>query len=75
MTSQTKQILKEVLSLAPIERAELIESMFRSFNYSSRNNVDALWAKEAEERIDAFEEGKLKSVSVRKVLQKIDKLK
>lgn len=75
MTLQTKQILKEMLSLPPIERAELIESMFHSFDYSGRDNFDALWAKEAEERIDAFEEGKLKSVSVKKVLQKIEKLK
>ena len=75
MTLQTKQIFEEVLSLPPVERAELIEKVFHSFDYSGRNNFDALWAKEAEARIDAFEQGKLKDVPARKVFQRIEKLK
>jgi len=75
MTLQTKQIFKKVLLLPPVERAELIERVFHSFDYSGRNNFDALWAKEVEARIDAFEEGKLKAVPAKKVFQRIEKLK
>ena len=75
MTQQTQQILKKALSLPPIERAELVEKVFDSFNGSSKINFDHLWAQEAESRIDAFEKGKLKSISVKKVFQRIEKLK
>jgi len=75
MTYQTQQILKKTLSLPPIERAELVEKVFDSFNGSRKNNLDRRWAQEVESRIDAFEEGKLKAVSAKKVFQKIEKLK
>jgi putative addiction module component (TIGR02574 family) len=75
MTYQTQQILKKALSLTPIERAELVEKVFDSFNSSQKNSFDHLWAQEAESRIDAFEKGKLKAVSAKKVFQKIEKLK
>ena len=75
MTPQIKQIFRKALSLPPIERAELIERVFRSFDYSNKNNFDALWAKEAEARIDALEKGKLKTVPAKKVFQKIKKIK
>ncbi len=57
MTTGTKQILKKALSLSPIERAELIEKLFDSFEFSDRESIDSLWADEAEKRIDAFERG------------------
>jgi len=75
MTLQTKQIFRKALLLPPIERAELIERVFRSFDHSGKNNFDALWAKEAEARIDAFDRGKLKAVPAKKVFQKIGKIK
>jgi putative addiction module component (TIGR02574 family) len=75
MTIQAKQILKKALLLPPTERAELIEMVFNSFNYRNEYNFDVLWAKEAESRIDAFEKGKLKAIPVKKVFQRIEKLK
>ena len=75
MTYQTQQILKKALGLPPIERAELVEKVFDSFNGAQKNKLDYLWAQEAEARIDAFEKGKLKAVSAKKVFQKIEKIK
>mgnify|MGYP001581629771 FL=1 len=75
MTQQTQQILKNALRLPPIERAELVEKVFDSFNGSQKINFDRQWAQEAEARIDAFEKGKLKAVSAKKVFQKIEKIK
>lgn len=75
MTIQAQQILKKALLLPPIERAELIEKIFNSFDYHGKDNFDALWAKEAEARIDAFERGKLKAIAAKKVFQEIEKIK
>lgn len=75
MTYQTQQVLKKALCLPPIERAELVEKVFDSFNGYQENNFDHLWAQEAESRINAFEKGKLKAVSAKKVFHKIEKLK
>jgi len=44
-----------------VERAELVEQIFLSFDFPSRNENDALWAKEAEDRIDAYDRGDIKS--------------
>jgi len=73
MTADTKQILKRALSLSPIERAELIEKLFHSFEFSDRKSIDSLWADEAEKRIDAFEKGSLPAISAKKVFKKIEK--
>lgn len=75
MIQQTQQILEKALKLPPIERAELVEKVFDSFNGSQENNFDHLWAQEAESRIDTFEKGKLKAVIAKKVFQKIEKIK
>jgi putative addiction module component (TIGR02574 family) len=75
MTLQTKEILKKALLLPPVERAELIEQVFQSFDCDNKNDFDALWAKEAEARIDAFEKGKLKAIPAKEVFRKIDKIR
>lgn len=73
MTTDTKQVLEKALSLSPIERAELIEELFHSFELSDRESIDSSWADEAEKRIDAFEKGALPAISAQKVLKKIEK--
>lgn len=57
MTDKTRTLLEESLLLPPIERAELIESLLSSFDFPDRKEMDALWAAEAERRIDAYESG------------------
>jgi putative addiction module component (TIGR02574 family) len=73
MTTDTKQILKRALTLSPIERAELIEKLVQSFEFSDREKLDSLWANEAEKRIDAFEKGSLSAKSAKKIFKKIEK--
>jgi len=73
MTTETQTILKRVLNLNAVERAELIEAIFRSFDKSKDNQVDSAWAKEAESRVDAYESGKLKSRSAASVMRRINK--
>jgi putative addiction module component (TIGR02574 family) len=65
----TDNIFKEVLTLRPSEKAQLIDKLISSLDKSDKE-IDELWAKEAEDRIDAYDQGKLKAISLEKVLQK-----
>jgi putative addiction module component (TIGR02574 family) len=62
-------IFKEALMLKPAEKAQLIDKLLSSLN-SPDKEIDVLWAKEAEDRIDAYDQGKIKAISLEKVLQK-----
>ena len=63
MTTATQTILKEALRLSPVERAELIDELFHSFDKSRDDRIDALWVKEVESRIDACDAGHIKDDS------------
>ena len=65
----TDNILKEALRLSPSEKAQLIDKLISSLDKSDKE-IDELWAKEAEDRIDAYDQGKIKAISLEKVLQK-----
>jgi len=73
VTKGTQTILKQALHLKPVERAELIERLLRSFDKSEDDRVDALWAEEAESRIDAFEDGKLTAHPEEAVFDRINR--
>lgn len=65
MTQLSKKVLAEALELSPIERAALVEELLASFDFPERQEIDALWAKEAEDRIEAYERGELHASSSR----------
>ena len=67
--STPNKILKEAMSLSPLDRAYLIDKLLSSLDKSDAE-IDKLWAKEAENRINAYEKGKIKAVSKDKVLKK-----
>jgi len=74
LISKTEQILQEALELPPVERAELAENLLASFLLPLDKDIDAIWAQEAEDRIDAYEEGLITSISVKKVFDKLASL-
>jgi putative addiction module component (TIGR02574 family) len=73
MSKHREQILAEALKLPPVERAELVENLLSSFEFHSRENIDALWAQEAENRIDAFERGQIAAIPAKEVFEEIEK--
>ena len=75
MTTQTQRVLEKAIHLPPVERAELVEQILSSFDFPSRNEIDALWAKEAEDRIDAYDRGEIKATPASQVFERIDKQK
>ncbi len=70
MTASAEQVFNEALSLPPSERAQLAERLFSSLEIS-QEELDRLWAKEADSRIDAYERGELKTISAHKVFKNI----
>jgi len=63
MSKRGAEVLEEALSLPPEERAELADRLLTSLDSSAVGQIDALWAAEAEDRLDAFERGEIKTMS------------
>jgi len=70
-----EEILAKALELPLMERAELIENLFSSFEFSSRKERDVLWAQVAESQIDAFERDEIAAIPVKSVFDEIEKHK
>ena len=67
---KTKELFDEAISL-PIEiRMQLVEKLLRSLN-PTQKEIDKLWAKEAEKRVEEIRSGKVKTISGEKVFKKI----
>ncbi|MBN2383493.1 addiction module protein [bacterium] len=66
---KTEDIFKEALSLSPYDKAQLIDILISTLDKSDKE-IDELWSKEAEDRIDAYDQGQIKAISLEKVLQK-----
>ncbi len=66
-------IREEADKLTPLERIELIEHLFYSLDSKSdRNRIDSLWAAESEDRLAAYDAGKMKSVPLTDVLKELE---
>ncbi len=55
-------IYDEALTMKPIEKIHLIDELLKSLDLPNED-IDKLWKKEVEDRIEAYEGGKLKTVS------------
>jgi len=65
------ELLKHALSLEMSGRAELVDELLCSLDEADRA-IDALWAQEVEDRIEAYDRGEIKSVSVHEVMARYD---
>ncbi len=63
------EILKAALTLKPAEKAELVDKLLHSLDQPDRE-IDELWAVEAESRVDAYEQGRIKALTLEEVLAK-----
>jgi putative addiction module component (TIGR02574 family) len=71
MSGRGTEILKEALALPPGERAEIAERLLSSLDTPDRERVGRLWASEAEDRVDAYEQGEIETVPAREVFEQI----
>jgi putative addiction module component (TIGR02574 family) len=71
MSERVTQILQEALQLPPFERATVVEKLLASLDRPDAS-VDALWAREAEDRIAAFEAGHIRAYEAEEVFAELD---
>lgn len=69
MTDAAKLLSKQARDLSPKERLELVDDLLASLDETDPK-LDALWAKEAEDRLAAYRRGEIKSVPLQEVLAK-----
>ncbi len=67
--STADTIFKEALTLKPSEKAQLIDKLISTLDKSDKE-IDELWSREVEDRIDAYEKGNIKAISLEDVLKK-----
>jgi len=75
MSKKSTEIVEEALSLPPPARAQLADLLLSSLDSPSEPIIDGLWAQEAEDRIDAFERGEIRTVSSGEALEAIKRPK
>ena len=65
-------LFNEISTLKPVDKIKLVERILTSLN-SPNKEIDKIWEEEIENRIKAYENGKLKTVSASKVFSKYTK--
>ncbi|MFI5460905.1 MAG: addiction module protein [Isosphaerales bacterium] len=73
MPTDTKEVLETALALPAIDRAAIVESLLASLDHPDAG-IDESWAVEAEERLAAFDTGRMKAIPADEVFEELDKL-
>jgi putative addiction module component (TIGR02574 family) len=71
MPHTPEEILQAALSMPADQRATLAEKLLESLEENDRKEVDAAWAEEAENRLQAYEKGKIKSIPGDEVMRSL----
>ncbi len=71
MTAMTDKVIEEALSLPADIRLNLVEKLITSLNLPIDEDINRLWAEEAERRISQIEAGEVRLVSGEEVFSKI----
>lgn len=62
----------EALKLTPFERAQLIDTLWQSLAPKEQAEIDAAWAKEASDRLQAYRRGELNAVDGPEALNELE---
>lgn len=73
MSANSEQILQQALALSPQDRAEIVERLLATFQDPPDPHLDELWAREAEDRLDAYDRGELGAVPAEEVFARIER--
>jgi putative addiction module component (TIGR02574 family) len=71
MATGNDRVTEEALSLPADVRLDLVEKLLASLNLSMAEELERLWAEEAEHRIDQIQAGEAKLVPGQEVFAKI----
>jgi putative addiction module component (TIGR02574 family) len=67
--SKPADLLLAAQKLAPVERLDLIEQLLDDLDKPDEA-IDALWVREAEDRLDAYRRGEIRAVPLADVMAK-----
>jgi putative addiction module component (TIGR02574 family) len=73
MTNTANTILDQALELSSTERAVVAEKLLFSLD-SPDSKIDAIWANEADSRVEAYNKGEIEAISSEKVFAKYHKM-
>jgi putative addiction module component (TIGR02574 family) len=71
MTTATAKLADQVLSLPCEDRIYLVDRLLQSLNAPSREEIDRLWAEEAERRIEELDSRKVEAIPGEQVFAEI----
>lgn len=60
MARNLREIEQEIMQLSAKDRASLMENLIGSFDVGAEGDVEELWLREAEQRYEAYRQGRLK---------------
>lgn len=69
--NKTKNILDQAMRLSPADKFLVIEALLNSIDEPDKT-IDEIWAFEAENRLKACKQGKLRTLSFEQVFSKED---
>ena len=72
MSAAINSVVDQALELTASERSDVIEKLLASLDRPDAS-IDAIWGKEADARIEAYEKGEIEVVPVREVFKKYQK--
>ena len=70
MSKIANTLLNQALELSPVERADVAEKLLFSLD-NPDSKIDELWAKEADIRVEVYNDGSLEAVSADDVFTKL----
>ena len=65
------EVLEAALSLPETDRANIADRLLLSLDATTEREIDALWAQEAEARIEAYEAGEIDAVPGEEVFAEV----
>ncbi|MCP4217030.1 MAG: addiction module protein [bacterium] len=71
MTASTKKVVSDAMSLPADARALLADKLLHSLDSPEREEIDRLWAEEAERRVQQIESGEVTPIPGEDVFKEI----
>ena len=64
-------LAKEAMRLSPLERAHIIDALWRSLDPVDQEAIDQAWLKESQDRLQAYRAGEFKAMDGDEVVRSI----
>ena len=70
ITEQKEEIINIILSMPKEDRIDIINRIYEEFDTDNKEIYEAIWADEAENRIDAYLKGEIETIHGKEVFKK-----